>query len=92
MKIFCHCNNFVFQLFIPFSATSEIYNETIHAVSQAGLLFWFFADKHNEVEIPGTVGFPTMARNVFTKNTRILNAIKMHSSQTTCISEAIFIY
>lgn len=89
MKIFCHCNNFFFQLFIPFSGTSEIYNETIYAVSWASLLFGFLADKHTEV---GTMGLATVTRNVFTKNIRILSAIKIHSSQPTSISKAIFAY
>lgn len=56
------------------------------------VLGFFFADKHSEVEIPGTVGLPTVSRNVFTKNTRILNVIKIHSSQAVRISKAIFVY
>lgn len=55
------------------------------------MLFWFFAAKHSEVEIPGTVELPTVSRNVFTKNTRILNAIKISSSQATSVSRAIFV-
>lgn len=53
---------------------------------------FFFADKHSEVEIPGTVGLPTVSRNGFTKNTRILNAIKIYSSQAVRTSKAIFVY
>lgn len=56
--------------------------------------FWVFllADKHNKVEISGTLGLLTMTRNVFTKNIRILNVIKIYSSQATSISKAIFVY
>lgn len=41
-KGYCHCNNCVFQLFIPFNATLEICKKTTHAVSQTR---FFLADK-----------------------------------------------
>lgn len=47
--------------------------------------FFFLADKHSEVEIPGAEVLPTVWRNVFTT---VMCAINIHSREATSISMA----